>query len=46
MNVSSWTWIRSHKWKLLLGGIISLLMISPIPEVYDKQDNVITINLV
>jgi hypothetical protein len=42
MNVSSWTWIRSHKWKLLLGGIISLLMISPIPEVYDKQDNVIT----
>lgn len=42
MNVSSSTWIRLHKWRLLLGGILSLLLISPIPEVYDQQDNVIT----
>jgi len=42
MNVSAWTWIRGHKWKLLLAGMVLLLMISPIPGVYDQQDNVIT----
>ena len=42
MNPSSWIWIRGHKWKLLLGGMVVLLLISPIPEVYDQQDNVIT----
>jgi voltage-gated potassium channel len=42
MNASSWAWTRQHKWRLLLVGIISLLLISPIPEVYAQQDNVIT----
>jgi hypothetical protein len=42
MNLSSWTWLREHKWRLLLCGMISLLMISPISEVYDRQDNIIT----
>jgi voltage-gated potassium channel len=42
MNVSTWAWTRQHKWRLLLVGIVSLLLISPIPEVYDRQDNVIT----
>jgi hypothetical protein len=42
MNASSWTWIGGHKWRLLLAGMVSLLVISPIPEVYDQQDNVIT----
>jgi hypothetical protein len=42
MTISSWTWIRGHKWKLLLGGMILLLLISPIPDVYDRQDNAIT----
>jgi len=42
MNVSSWIWTRHHKWRLLLVGIITLLLISPIADVYDRQDNVIT----
>jgi hypothetical protein len=31
-----------HRWLLLLCGIISLLVISPIPEIYDRRDDVIT----
>jgi len=42
MSVSGWTWIRGHKWRLLLVGIISLLLISPISEIYNRQDNLIT----
>lgn len=42
MNPTPRNWIRSHQWKLLLGGMILLLLISPIPEVYDQQDNVIS----
>jgi hypothetical protein len=42
MNPSSLTWMREHKWKLLLAGMVCLLMISPISEVYDRQDNFIT----
>jgi hypothetical protein len=42
MNASSWRWIRENKWKLLLAGMVTLLMISPISEVYDRQDNAIT----
>jgi len=42
MNFSSWTWTREHKWRLLLIGMAALLLISPIPEVYDRQDNAIT----
>ncbi len=42
MNASSWIWTREHKWRLLLLGMVSLLLISPIPEIYDRQDNAIT----
>jgi voltage-gated potassium channel len=42
MNIPSWGWLREHKWRLLLAGMASLLLISPISEVYDRQDNVIT----
>jgi hypothetical protein len=42
MNLSSWGWLRSHKWRLLLAGMASLLLISPISAVYDEQDNIIT----
>ncbi len=42
MNVSPWTWIGEHKWRLLLGGMVSLLLISPISEVFDRHDNLIT----
>ena len=35
-------WMARHKWLLLLCGIVSLLIISPIPEVYDRRDDVIT----
>lgn len=42
MRFSSWKWIRKHKWMLLLIGIVTLLLISPISEVYDRQDNLIT----
>jgi len=42
MSVSWWTWIRGHKWRLLLFGITSLLLISPISEIYNRQDALIT----
>jgi hypothetical protein len=42
MNASSWSSLRGHKWKLLLAGLVLLLLISPIPEVYNQQDNVIS----
>ena len=42
MKSASWTWTRQHKWRLLLLGFIGLLLISPIPNVYDDQDNLIT----
>jgi hypothetical protein len=42
MNLSSWRWLREHKWRLLLIGMLTLLMISPISDVYDAQDNIIT----
>jgi voltage-gated potassium channel len=42
MYDSSWTWIGKHKWRLLLGAMVTLLLISPISEVYDRQDNLIT----
>lgn len=34
--------MRGHKWRLLLTGMASLLLISPISEVYNRQDNFIT----
>jgi hypothetical protein len=42
MYDSSWTWLRLHKWRLLLLAMVTLLAISPISEVYDRQDNLIT----
>jgi voltage-gated potassium channel len=42
MRFSSWTWLREHKWRLLLVGMAALLLISPISEVYDREDNLIT----
>jgi hypothetical protein len=42
MNFSARTWISEHKWRLLLLGIVSLLVISPISEVYNDQDNLIS----
>ena len=41
MNGLTGTWIKTHKWRLLLFGIGVLLVISPISEVYDQLDNVI-----
>src|ERR1700761_7976647 len=38
----TFVWMAKHKWLLLLCGIISLLIVSPIPEVYDRRDDVIT----
>lgn len=35
-------WIRDHKWRLLLGGIVALLVISPISEIFNDQDYIIT----
>jgi hypothetical protein len=35
-------WIGEHKWRLLLIGIVTLLAISPISEIFNEQDNVIT----
>jgi len=34
--------IRTHKWKLLLGGIVAMLLISPVERVYDDQDGIIS----
>jgi hypothetical protein len=42
MYDSSWTWIRHHKWRLLLLAMVALLVISPISEVYDQLDNIIS----
>ena len=42
MKLPSLTWIRGQKWKLLLSGMALLLLVSPIPEVYDQQDNLIS----
>jgi hypothetical protein len=35
-------WIRAHKWRLLLIVITSLLLVSPISEIYNRQDDLIT----
>jgi voltage-gated potassium channel len=35
-------WIARHRWRILLASFVSLLMISPISGVFDRQDNVIT----
>jgi hypothetical protein len=36
------SWIRSQKWKVLLTGIVALLVISPVAQIYDDQDDVIS----
>jgi hypothetical protein len=35
-------WLHAQKWKLLLTGIVALLLISPIAQVYDDQDLIIS----
>lgn len=42
MNLSPWRFLRDHKWRLLLIAMLTLLMISPVSDVYDSQDNIIT----
>src|SRR5471032_844496 len=42
MRSFSLHWMATHKWALLLGGIVLLLIISPMSEVYDRRDDVIT----
>lgn len=42
MNDVWWAWVRRHQWRLLLLGMAGLLLISPISEIYDRQDNFIT----
>lgn len=42
MSLSWWNWGRKHKWLLLLLSIVALLVVSPISEVYDRRDNIIT----
>lgn len=42
MTALTETWIMAHKWRLLLFGISALLAISPISQIYDQQDNLIT----
>ncbi len=42
MRSPGFFWMAKHKWLLLLCGIISLLIISPIPEIYDRRDDIIT----
>jgi hypothetical protein len=42
MNFFTLKWMGQHKWLLLLCGIVALLIISPISEVYDRRDDVIT----
>jgi hypothetical protein len=42
MPFFTYRWIRDNKWLLLLSGIVGLLLISPIAEVYNDQDAIIT----
>jgi voltage-gated potassium channel Kch len=35
-------WLARHRWRLLLVGFLSLLVISPVSHVFDQQDNIIT----
>jgi len=42
MKAFSLSWTVKHKWLLLLCGIICLLIISPMSEIYDRRDDVIT----
>jgi hypothetical protein len=39
---SAFGWIRRHRWAMLLVGIFALLIISPFPGAYDRNDNLIT----
>jgi len=42
MSFISIRWMSQHKWLLFLLGIVALLIISPISEIYDRRDDVIT----
>ncbi|MEJ0000284.1 MAG: ion channel [Verrucomicrobiota bacterium] len=44
MNASPsrpWPWITGYKWRLLLAGLIGLLLISPIGQVFERGDSII-----
>jgi uncharacterized membrane protein len=40
--MNAFGWIARHKWRLLLLGIAGLVFISPVAQVFDEQDNIIT----
>jgi hypothetical protein len=42
MDIPVWKWIKGHKWLLLLLSLFALLIISPVAEVFDQQDNIIS----
>jgi hypothetical protein len=35
-------WVQRHRWALLLSGLFLLLIVSPFPGFYDRNDDVIT----
>lgn len=35
-------WVRRHRWAMLLVGLLLLLIISPFPGAYDRNDNLIS----
>jgi hypothetical protein len=35
-------WVRAHRWAILLVGLVFLLLVSPFPGAYDREDNLIT----
>lgn len=42
MGIMSWKWFKAHQWRLLLFALCGLLFASPIAEVFDQQDNIIS----
>jgi len=42
MHISFPDWIERNKWKLLLVAMIAMMIISPVTNVYDDQDNIIS----
>lgn len=35
-------WVRAHRWSILLVALVALLAVSPISDVYNRADNLIT----
>lgn len=40
--LTHFSWMSRNKWLLLLSGIVLLLIISPVSEIYERRDDVIT----